>query len=98
MTKRSPSRYGLMVVFGLCIAVTGALAQTEGYQPQVGQPGKDVVWVPTDQALVDVMLDLAKVTPADYVIDLGSGGRAHGDFGRPARGAGPRDRIQPRNG
>lgn len=71
--KRSPSRYGLMVVFGLCIAVTGALAQTEGYQPQVGQAGKDVVWVPTDQALVDIMLDLAKVTPADYVIDLGSG-------------------------
>jgi len=42
-------------------------------QPQVGQPGKDVVWVPTSQALVDEMLDLAKVTPQDFVIDLGSG-------------------------
>jgi precorrin-6B methylase 2 len=43
------------------------------YQPEVGQAGKDVVWVPTPQALVDKMLDMAKVTPKDYVIDLGSG-------------------------
>jgi precorrin-6B methylase 2 len=45
----------------------------EEYKPQVGQEGKDVVWVPTPQALVDKMLDLAKVTPQDYVMDLGSG-------------------------
>jgi SAM-dependent methyltransferase len=43
------------------------------YEPSVGQAGKDVVWVPTPQALVDKMLDMAKVTPRDYVIDLGSG-------------------------
>ncbi len=43
------------------------------YQPEVGQEGKDVVWVPTPEALVAKMLDLAKVTPDDYVIDLGSG-------------------------
>src|SRR6266542_459807 len=43
------------------------------YQPEVGQAGKDVVWVPTPQALVDKMLEMAKVTPKDYVIDLGSG-------------------------
>jgi SAM-dependent methyltransferase len=43
------------------------------YQPEVGQQGKDVVWVPTPEALVAAMLDLAKVTQADYVIDLGSG-------------------------
>ena len=43
------------------------------YQPHVGQQGKDVVWVPTPQALVDRMLDMAKVTAKDYVIDLGSG-------------------------
>jgi precorrin-6B methylase 2 len=43
------------------------------YQPEVGQAGKDVVWVPTSEALVEKMLDLAKVTPKDYVIDLGSG-------------------------
>lgn len=43
------------------------------YQPQVGQEGKDVIWVPTPQALVDRMLDMARVTPKDYVMDLGSG-------------------------
>jgi hypothetical protein len=43
------------------------------FEPQVGQEGKDVIWVPTPQALVDKMLDMAKVTPRDFVIDLGSG-------------------------
>jgi precorrin-6B methylase 2 len=43
------------------------------YQPQVGQEGKDVVWVPTPQELVEKMLDMGKVTSNDYVIDLGSG-------------------------
>src|SRR5512134_1498023 len=43
------------------------------FQPEVGQAGKDVVWVPTSQSLVDKMLDIAKVTTSDYVIDLGSG-------------------------
>ena len=47
--------------------------QTKPFEPQVGQPGKDVVWVPTSQALVDKMLELAKVTAADIVYDLGSG-------------------------
>jgi SAM-dependent methyltransferase len=53
----------------------GAIAQTPAtqYEPRVGQPGKDVVWVPTPQTLVDKMLDMAKVTPRDYVVDLGSG-------------------------
>jgi hypothetical protein len=43
------------------------------YQPSVGQSGKDVVWVPTSQALVDKMLEMAQAKPGDYVIDLGSG-------------------------
>jgi SAM-dependent methyltransferase len=43
------------------------------YEPEVGQHGKDVVWVPTSQGLVDKMLDLGRVTSRDYVIDLGSG-------------------------
>ena len=43
------------------------------YEPTVGQQGKDVVWVPTGEALVQKMLDLANVTAKDYVIDLGSG-------------------------
>jgi SAM-dependent methyltransferase len=49
-----------------------AQAPTE-FQPTPGQQGKDVIWLPTAQALVDRMLDLGKVTAQDYVIDLGSG-------------------------
>src|SRR5262250_2874348 len=67
----------LVLVLFLSVAVvgSGALAQPakEGFQPQVGQAGKDVIWVPTPQTLVDKMLDMAKVTPKDYVMDLGSG-------------------------
>src|SRR4029453_16222119 len=48
-------------------------APTEPYQPRVGQPGKDVVWVPSPEEMVERALDLAAVTPNDYVIDLGSG-------------------------
>jgi precorrin-6B methylase 2 len=51
----------------------GAAQQQKPFEPQVGQGGKDVVWVPTPQALVDKMLDMAKLTPQDFVIDLGSG-------------------------
>ena len=43
------------------------------YEPTVSQAGKDVVWVPTPQPTVDNMLVLAKLTPQDYLIDLGSG-------------------------
>jgi SAM-dependent methyltransferase len=43
------------------------------FEPRVGQQGKDVIWVPTAQALVDRMLDLAQVTPDDLLMDLGSG-------------------------
>ncbi len=62
----------------MCVAALAmggpALAQpATGYTPKVGQEGKDVVWVPTPQTLVDRMLDMAKATPQDYVIDLGSG-------------------------
>ena len=65
-------------IVALCLSVVSAyslaLAQpAKEFQPEVGQAGKDVVWVPTPQALVDKMLDMAKVTPKDYVIDLGSG-------------------------
>ena len=45
----------------------------EEFVPQVGQAGKDVVWVPTPPELVETMMDLAKVTPQDFVMDLGSG-------------------------
>jgi hypothetical protein len=53
-----------------------ALAQEAAdkpFEPTVGQEGKDVIWVPTPFALVEKMLDMAKVTPKDFVMDLGSG-------------------------
>jgi len=50
-----------------------AVAPEPTFEPEVGQPGKDVVWVPTSPELVEKMLDMAKVTPKDYVVDLGSG-------------------------
>jgi hypothetical protein len=62
-------------VLALSISTAGLLAQTatDTFKPTVGQAGKDVVWVPSPQTLVDQMLDVAKVTAQDYVIDLGSG-------------------------
>jgi SAM-dependent methyltransferase len=58
-------------------AGTLASAQTtpppDPFKPTVGQPGKDVVWVPTTEAMVEKMLDHAKLTPQDFVMDLGSG-------------------------
>jgi hypothetical protein len=75
----------LMLQTALVVALSGAftLAQapqtttqgqpTKPFEPTQGQAGKDVVWLPTDQRLVDKMLDLAKVTPQDFLIDLGSG-------------------------
>jgi phospholipid N-methyltransferase len=74
----------LSIVVGVAVAVIGgaltqsaiaqsAQTQTKPFEPQSGQPGKDVVWVPTPDALVQKMLDMAKVTAQDYVIDLGSG-------------------------
>ena len=72
-----PSRFVRQVLLVLCMCVIAASvfaqATTGEYEPRVGQEGKDVVWVPTPQALVDKMLDVAKVTPQDFVIDLGSG-------------------------
>ena len=76
-------RQSFLTLFAILIA-TAAFAQATAtptkpgapakpFEPSVGQAGKDVVWVPTPQLLVDKMLDMAKVTPADFVMDLGSG-------------------------
>ncbi len=72
------SRFSRQSLLAVCLTLLlgYGLAQAQPateYEPSVGQEGKDVVWVPTPQALVDKMLDMAKVTPKDYVIDLGSG-------------------------
>ena len=77
----------LLVILSLCVGAPRALAQNtqplvdpppsqtqqKPFEPVVGQAGKNVVWVPTPQALVNKMLDMAKVTPADFLMDLGSG-------------------------
>lgn len=51
----------------------GPAAKTDEYTPTSGQEGKDVVWVPTPQPLVDKMLEMAKLTSNDVLFDLGSG-------------------------
>jgi precorrin-6B methylase 2 len=63
----------VLSLFATFAAAQATQAPAKPFEPQVGQAGKDVVWVPTPQALVDKMLDMAKVTPQDFVIDLGSG-------------------------
>lgn len=74
MAQRIPARLLGSLFWALFLAAGSQAAQpSKQYQPQVGQEGKDVIWVPTPQALVEKMLDIAKVTPQDYVIDLGSG-------------------------
>jgi len=65
-----------LIILAALLSLTAQFAGAQpakDYQPSVGQEGKDVIWVPTPQSLVDKMLDLAKVTSKDYVIDLGSG-------------------------
>ncbi len=65
------------LTFMLCLIAAGVCAQPvkkeKDFEPQVGQEGKDVIWVPTPEGLIAKMLDMAKVTAADTVIDLGSG-------------------------
>jgi hypothetical protein len=60
----------------VCVSLMAVAAHAQpakDFKPEVGQQGKDVVWVPTSLALVNKMLDMAKATPSDYLIDLGSG-------------------------
>lgn len=68
---------GLCSTLCVLIAAANLVGQTPQGEPrpgpQIGQPGKDIVWLPTPHPLVERMLDLARVTPADHVIDLGSG-------------------------
>jgi precorrin-6B methylase 2 len=68
-------RYALPVLLVLAGVVASAQAPAgqQPYKPTVGQPGKDAVWVPTSEALIEKMLDMAAITPEDFVMDLGSG-------------------------
>ena len=60
------------------VALLAALAvpcavSAQKFEPQVGQAGKDVIWVPTPDEVVDRMLTMAQVGPNDFHMDLGSG-------------------------
>jgi SAM-dependent methyltransferase len=60
--------------FAFAIAAAAAAQAPEAsYEPRMGQPGKDVVWIPSPNDMVEKMLDMARVTAQDFVIDLGSG-------------------------
>ena len=67
------------LVAGLSVATTFAQGTDapkigdEKYKPSVGQSGKDVIWVPTNDAVAEAMLKMADVKPGDLVYDLGSG-------------------------
>ncbi|HZO01128.1 MAG TPA: class I SAM-dependent methyltransferase [Burkholderiales bacterium] len=63
----SLARLAAVVAFAIALP---ALAQ---FTPQVGQAGKDVIWVPTPDDVVERMLTMAQVTPQDFVWDLGAG-------------------------
>ncbi len=75
------SRHAFVSLAAVTLALTISHAQSPAqpppapsdYKPTVGQPGKDVVWVPSPEATVEKMLDVAQVTAQDYVFDLGSG-------------------------
>jgi len=65
-----------VLVIAWMLLLCGSLmraATAQEYEPSIGQEGKDVIWVPTPDNLIEAMLDAAKVTAADTVIDLGSG-------------------------
>ena len=71
--KRLPSvSLFLSVVLSLCFSSINYTFAQE-YEPTVGQEGKDVIWVPTPENLIKAMLDMAKITPDDFLMDLGSG-------------------------
>jgi len=75
---RVAARLALTAILTACAASASAQAPSapsasSEYRPEPGQPGKDVVWVPMPEERIEKLLDLARVGPKDYVIDLGSG-------------------------
>jgi SAM-dependent methyltransferase len=61
----------LTIAFALTATI--AFAQQKPFEPQVGQAGKDVVWVPSPEETVKKMMEMGEITPQDFVVDLGSG-------------------------
>ena len=77
--RRRPGRYdGFMKLIGvvfLALAVVGGDSQSQTTPPPQQKPARvpDVIWLPTDDAVVAAMLKLAAVTKEDVVYDLGCG-------------------------
>lgn len=63
----------LLAMIGVAARASTAADCERGYTPKLGQPGKDVMWLPTPAQLVARMLDAAQVEPSDVVYDLGAG-------------------------
>ena len=71
---RFTARFAAPLALALACALPAAAQQKDKeYEPQVGQAGKDVIWVPTPDEVVERMLRMAQVTANDYVVDLGAG-------------------------
>ena len=66
-------RFAAAALAALALALPAAAQKDRAYEPHIGQPGKDVIWVPTPDDVVDRMLRMAQVTANDYVVDLGAG-------------------------
>ena len=64
---------GLTATHAFAQVAYGTPMGDDKYQPSVGQSGKDVIWVPTNDAVADAMLKAANVGPNDLVFDLGAG-------------------------
>src|SRR5882724_5936382 len=63
----------VLAIVSLAFLVSAPSAAQQKFEPQVGQAGKDVIWVPSPDDVVDRMLTMAQVTANDFVIDLGAG-------------------------
>jgi hypothetical protein len=74
MTKaKFVSRWIVIAAVMTAIARPGAAQTATDFVPEVGQPGKDVVWVPSPPETVEKMMEVGQIGPQDFVIDLGSG-------------------------
>jgi len=72
------SRIGLPVLLASALSLGSMTswaqqAPATAYEPVRGQAGKDVIWIPTPEPLVEKMLNAARVSSEDRVFDLGAG-------------------------
>jgi len=71
--KLSRFLFYVLLTSWLNLALASTTTPSAEYKPQVGQEGKDVIWVPTPEGLIDKMLEAAKVNDKDTLFDLGAG-------------------------